>query len=174
MSCMGELGFTDFTDFTLGEERRRAVFAAVPSFMGFTGFVDFTTGEEPRSVKGSYEKQITDKKPSTEFVLYQKVALYLIAHPTQPETPLKVPVPGMPFDGKVPKPPVVPRGWKMGEILPLHSPALSGPGVTEDVFSQMMEGMGMGGLTGGPSGAPTGAPQIAEKKEKKEKKGKKK
>ncbi|KAI5820258.1 signal recognition particle, SRP19 subunit [Pyronema omphalodes] len=109
-----------------------------------------------------------------KFVLYQKVAQYLIAHPTQPETPLKVPVPGMPFDGKVPKPPVVPRGWKMGEILPLHSPALSGPGVTEDVFSQMMEGMGMGGLTGGPSAAPTGAPQIAEKKEKKDKKGKKK
>lgn len=46
----GVIGLMDFVDFTLGEERRRAVFSAIPSFMGFagfTGFVYFTTEEEP-------------------------------------------------------------------------------------------------------------------------------
>lgn len=72
----------------------------------------------------------------------------------------------MPFDGKAPKPPVVPRGWQLGSILPLHSPALSGPGVTDDIFKEMMGGMGMGGA---PSPSPHAGPAIEAKKEKKKK-----
>ena len=52
--------------------------------------------------------------------------------------------------------PAVPRGWKMGGILPLHSPALSGGGVSENILRDMMQemqeqggglpdGMGVGG-----------------------------
>jgi signal recognition particle subunit SRP19 len=106
---------------------------------------------------------------STEFLLHKAVGEYLKAHPTTPETPLKLRIPNVPYDGKPPRPPVVPRGWKMGTILPLHSPALSGPGVTEDIFKEMMEGMGMGGMAGAP-GASGGA--VEGKKEKKEKKKK--
>ncbi|KAF8251119.1 signal recognition particle, SRP19 subunit [Wilcoxina mikolae CBS 423.85] len=105
-----------------------------------------------------------------KFLLHKAVGEYLKAHPTTPETPLKLRIPNVPYDGKPPKPPIVPRGWKMGTILPLHSPALSGPGVTEDIFKEMMEGMGMGGLTGGAPGASGGA--VEGKKEKKEKKKK--
>ena len=41
-----------------------------------------------------------------------------------------------------PPPPAVPRGFKMGEILPLHSPALSGGGVSDNMFKDMMSEMG--------------------------------
>lgn len=47
----------------------------------------------------------------------------------------------MPKDGKM-IPPAIPRGSKIGKILPLHSPALSGGGVSDDFLKDMMEGMG--------------------------------
>ncbi|KAL7267769.1 signal recognition particle subunit [Rhizina undulata] len=100
-----------------------------------------------------------------KFCLYQEIAKYLQAHPTTRESPLKLRIPNMPFDGKIPEPPAVPRGWKMGSVLPLHSPALSGGGVGEDLFKEMMQGMGMPVDAGGPV-----AGEKLEKKEKKEKK----
>lgn len=104
-----------------------------------------------------------------EYVLYERVAGYLKLHPTTPSTPLKLRIPNVPFDGKPVEPPVVPRGWKLGSVLPLHSPALSGGGVTDDIFKDMMSGMGMPDM-GGPSGAGGQAsPQIEGKKEKKKK-----
>jgi len=62
-------------------------------------------------------------------------------------------------DGPAP-PPAVPRGWKMNTILPLHSPALSGGGVSENIFKDIMkevEGGGMPGLPGMGNGAVAGA-----------------
>lgn len=56
---------------------------------------------------------------------------------------------GMPIPDKPPPPPAVPRGWKIGSILPLHSPALSGGGVSENIFKDMMQEMSGGA---GPAG----------------------
>jgi len=97
-------------------------------------------------------------------LLFRAVGEHLQSHPATPETPLKLRIPNVPFDGKPAQPPVVPRGWKMSDILPLHSPALSGGGVTDDIFKEMMQGMGMGDTL--PSGS-GGAGAIKEKKEKK-------
>lgn len=89
--------------------------------------------------------------------------------------------------------PAVPRGWKMGEFLPYYSPAMTGGGVSENLFKDMMKemggagGAGMPGLPGGMDmaslmgamggmGGGSGAGEIEEGasggKKKKEKKGK--
>lgn len=65
--------------------------------------------------------------------------------------PVKAPLP----------PPATPRGWKIGTILPLHSAAVTGGGVSENLFKDMMAEMQ--GQAGGE--APT--PAIKPKKEKK-------
>lgn len=59
-----------------------------------------------------------------EHHLYKLIASYLKSHPTTEQSPLKLRVPGLPMpkDNKVPAP-AVPRGFKMGSILPLHSPS---------------------------------------------------
>merc|ERR1711939_201662 len=56
-------------------------------------------------------------------------------HPTTEEDSMRFKFQGMPppKDNKLPKP-AIPAGWKMGEILPLHSPALSGGGVSDNMF----------------------------------------
>ena len=41
-----------------------------------------------------------------------------------------------------PPPPAVPRGFHIGTILPLHSPALSGGGVSDNFLKDMMAEMG--------------------------------
>ena len=71
------------------------------------------------------------------------VAEYLRAHPTTEDSPLRLPMQGLPLpsDGKVPVP-AIPRGFKMGTILPLHSPALSGGGVSDNFLKDMMAEMG--------------------------------
>ena len=56
----------------------------------------------------------------------------------------------MPKDNKI-LPPAVPRGFKINKILPLHSPALSGGGVSDNLFKDMMAEMGGGAA--GPGGA---------------------
>ncbi|KAI1608462.1 signal recognition particle, subunit SRP19 [Exophiala viscosa] len=72
--------------------------------------------------------------------LYSVIGKWLKDHPTSKEDPLQVRIPGLPVPenfGKedIPKP----RGWKMGSILPIHSPAVSGGGVREDFFKEAME-----------------------------------
>lgn len=83
---------------------------------------------------------------------------------------------------KLPDAPSAPRGWKIGKILPIHSPAYSGGGVSDnplkDAMAEMqnMQGMpgmpqipgmpNMAGLMGEPSGG------SSEKKKKDKKKGK--
>ncbi|KAG0632951.1 signal recognition particle, SRP19 subunit [Tuber brumale] len=111
-----------------------------------------------------------DGKPTgnikNKFLLLRTIGEFLKANPTRPEDPLRLRIPNFPTDGKPPEPPAVPRGWKVGTILPTHSAALSGGGVSDDIFKEMMKDMGMD--AGGPGGG------AAEKKEKKEKKDKKK
>lgn len=89
--------------------------------------------------------------------------------------------------------PAVPKGWKMGELLPYYSPAMTGGGVSENLFKDMMKEMGgaggagmpgmpggmdmaslMGAMGGGMGGGASGAAEIEEGggKKKKEKKGK--
>lgn len=102
-----------------------------------------------------------------EHHLYILVAEYLRAHPPTQETPLKVPVQGLPR--KVVPPPAVPRGWKMGEILPLHSPGVTGGGVSENMFKDMMAEMGGEGGMGLDQGS-GGKGLEGEGKKKKEKK----
>lgn len=62
----------------------------------------------------------------------------------------------------------------MGTILPLHSPALSGGGVNENYFKDMMAEMqGQGGLPGMPGMMPGGGgAEVAAPKKKDKKKSK--
>lgn len=75
--------------------------------------------------------------------LHKMIAEYLKAHPTTDDSPLKLQLRGLPLpeDGKAPKP-SVPRGFKMGTVLPLHSPALTGGGVSDSFLQDMMQQMG--------------------------------
>lgn len=76
---------------------------------------------------------------------------------------------------KLPDAPPAPRGWKIGTILPIHSPAYSGGGVSDNPFKEAMaemQGMpgmpqipgmpGMPGMGGEPSGG--GADKKKDKK----------
>jgi signal recognition particle subunit SRP19 len=82
---------------------------------------------------------------------------------------------------KLPAAPAAPRGWKIGTILPIHSPAYSGGGVSDnplkDAMAEMQNMQGMPGMPQIP-----GMPNLAgmmgeasgggEKKKKDKKKGK--
>lgn len=96
-----------------------------------------------------------------EHHLYNLVAAYLKQHPTTEESPLRLRIPGMPPPVGPPPPPAVPKGWKMGTILPLHSAAVTGGGVSENLFKDMMQSM-----AGDPS-ASAGGGEVKTKKEKK-------
>lgn len=81
---------------------------------------------------------------------------------------------------KLPDAPAAPRGWKIGKILPIHSPAYSGGGVSDNPFKEAMAEMEkMGGMPGMPAGLPGMPPGMmgmgepsggGEAKKKKEKK----
>ncbi|KAK5662851.1 hypothetical protein OQA88_6262 [Cercophora sp. LCS_1] len=83
--------------------------------------------------------------------LYLLVAKHLQAHPaTDDAAALRVVVRGAPPPPQVeagkPWPrPAVPRGWKMGELLPYYSPAMTGGGVSENFLKDMMREMQGGG-----------------------------
>ena len=124
-----------------------------------------------------------------EHHLYTIISQHLKANPTTIETATKVLVPGMPPpDRTKPYPqPAVPKGWKIGTILPYYSPALTGGGVSENFLKDMMAEMsagggqlppgadmsalqnmmgGMGGMGGAGAGGPSAAPAKKEKKKK--------
>jgi signal recognition particle subunit SRP19 len=95
---------------------------------------------------------------------------------------MRMRIAGLPTPTKPAPPPAAPKGWKMGTILPLHSPALSGGGVNENYFKDMMQEMqGMQGQPGIPSlpagiesmfgggGAPSAPESPASKKKDKKK-----
>lgn len=76
-----------------------------------------------------------------EHHLYILVSTYLRSHPSTPHTPLRLRIQGMPAPEGPVEPPAVPLGWKMGTVLPLHSPALSGGGISENILRDMMQGV---------------------------------
>ena len=117
----------------------------------------------------------------TEHHLYTLISQHLLGHPTTPQSATLVRVPGVPPpDLSKPYPePAVPKGWKMSNILPYYSPGLTGGGVSENFFKEMMAEMqgqvpGMPNMVGmdGPSGSGSGSGVGAEVKPKKEKKKK--
>ncbi|KAF2461936.1 signal recognition particle protein [Lineolata rhizophorae] len=73
--------------------------------------------------------------------LYNLVSAYLKLHPATMETPLRFKIPGLPPPKDPSQGPAIPRGWKMNSILPLHSAALGGSGVSENFFKEMMAEM---------------------------------
>ncbi|KAI1076562.1 signal recognition particle, SRP19 subunit [Whalleya microplaca] len=102
-----------------------------------------------------YAKQVTNKHH-----LYILVAKHLRAHPTTEDSEalrrVRVPGLGTPEDGQPWPRPAVPRGWKMGELLPAYSAAMTGGGVSENAFKDMMKEMQGGpGGPGGAGGGPT-------------------
>jgi signal recognition particle subunit SRP19 len=89
--------------------------------------------------------------------LYVLVAAHLRANPTTDASrTLRMEVRGAPMPPAAQEPgkpwprPAVPRGWKMGELLPYYSPAMTGGGVSENFLKDMMKEMqGAGGGAGG-------------------------
>ena len=102
--------------------------------------------------------------------LYTLMAQYLREHPTQRNTPLRLRIQGLP-PPKEPLPePAIPRGWKINTILPLHSPALTGGGVSDNFLAEMMAEMGGGDVSGAAGSAnPSGSGSAKKKKDKKTK-----
>lgn len=78
-----------------------------------------------------------------EHHLYTLISKHLLANPTTEDSPMRLQLQGLPppKDNKAPQP-AIPRGFKMGNILPLHSPALSGGGVSDNFLKDMMAEMG--------------------------------
>ncbi|KAF2119915.1 signal recognition particle, SRP19 subunit [Lophiotrema nucula] len=99
--------------------------------------------------------------------LYILLSDYLRDHPTQRNTPLKLPIAGLPRPKEPLPEPAVPRGWKMNSILPLHSPALTGGGVSDNFLQDMMAEMQGEGAAG--SAASSGGEGKPRKKDKKKK-----
>lgn len=95
----------------------------------------------------------TGKGPAkNKHQLYKLVAQHLREHPTTEESPMRLRIAGVPTPNKPMPPPAAPKGWKMGTILPLHSPALSGGGVNENYFKDILSEMqGQGGMPGMPN-----------------------
>ncbi|KAM5351931.1 hypothetical protein ACJ41O_004654 [Fusarium nematophilum] len=76
--------------------------------------------------------------------LYRLVAEHLRENPTTEDSAgLRVRIAGQlqPEPGKPYPKPAVPRGWKMGELLPYLSNAMTGGGVSENLFKDMMREM---------------------------------
>ncbi|KAI9893298.1 MAG: signal recognition particle subunit [Vezdaea aestivalis] len=108
-----------------------------------------------------------DARVKNKHHLYILVATYLKNNPTTADTPTLLLPPGYPPpDPQKPTPePAIPRGWKMGAILPLHSPAMSGGGVSETFLQDMMAQM-QGGSGIPPTADSTDTKKKKEKKEK--------
>ena len=100
--------------------------------------------------------------------LYILVAKHLQAHPTTEQSrSLRTEVRGAPIPPQALEPgkpwprPAVPRGWKMGELLPYYSPAMTGGGVSENFLKEMMKEMQQQGGAGGTGGMPDMASLLA-------------
>lgn len=102
--------------------------------------------------------------------LMVKVAEYLRAHPTKREDPLRVQIRGMPEVKEALPQPAVPRGWKVNSVLPLHSPAVTGGGVSENFLKDVMSEMQ--GLPAGQGGQAESSGGKAAKKDKKDRRKK--
>lgn len=95
--------------------------------------------------------------------LYNLVAEQLQQNPTRPNDPLELKISGLPVPENFETYKVgVPRGWKMNKVLPVHSAAVSGGGVSDNFLKEAMEEMkamqGAGGQGQLPGGMGGGAP----------------
>ncbi|PSN75002.1 SRP19-domain-containing protein [Corynespora cassiicola Philippines] len=99
--------------------------------------------------------------------LYILIAQYLKANPTTTSTPFRLPIAGLPTPKELPEP-AIPKGWKMNTILPLHSPALTGGGVSENFLQDMMAEM-QGEMGGAGGSAASSGGEGKKKKDKKKK-----
>ncbi|KAK1765554.1 hypothetical protein QBC33DRAFT_579667 [Phialemonium atrogriseum] len=125
--------------------------------------------------RGSGAAQVKNKHH-----LYVLVARHLRENPTTEKSPaLWMRLPGAPLpDAAKPYPrPAVPKGWKIGELLPYYSPAMTGGGVSENFFKDMMKEMQGGGdmasiMAAAAGGSGGGGGGGGEEKKKKDKKGK--
>lgn len=146
----------------------------------------------PGRVKVALKKRSAGSNTTIEnkHHLYLLVAQHLRDNPTTEKSAgLRMRIGGQiqpPEDKPYPKP-AVPRGWKMNEYVPYLSAAMTGGGVSENLFGDIMKGMQGGadpmaalmgaasGGGGGGSGAGSGNASGAEeggKKKKDKKKGK--
>ncbi|KAL1800911.1 hypothetical protein ACET3X_001253 [Alternaria dauci] len=112
-----------------------------------------------------HQGKLVDDDVKNKHHLYILIAQHLKANPTQKNTPFRLPIAGLPMPKEMPEP-AIPKGWKMSKILPLHSPALTGGGVSENFMQDMMAEM-MGGDGG--SGANSGTESKKKIKDKKKK-----
>ncbi|KAG4440341.1 hypothetical protein IFR05_004193 [Cadophora sp. M221] len=94
--------------------------------------------------------------------LYTQVSAHLKKNLSTQKTASMVHVPGIPPpDKSKPYPePAVPKGWKMNTLLPHYSPALTGGGVSDNFFKDMMAEMQGAGGAGGAGGMP-GMPDLS-------------
>ncbi|KAJ5343774.1 Signal recognition particle [Penicillium brevicompactum] len=95
--------------------------------------------------------QLVNSKIKNKHHLYILVAQFLKANPTNEQSPYRLRIRGLPMPEKLPAAPAAPRGWKIGKILPIHSPAYSGGGVSDNPLKDAMAEMqGMQGQPGMP------------------------
>ncbi|KAK1760641.1 signal recognition particle, SRP19 subunit [Echria macrotheca] len=122
----------------------------------------------PGRVKVNLRAPHTQSKVKNKHHLYRLVGEYLVKNPvTEESEALRVVVRGAPppagqFEKSWPRP-AVPRGWKVGELLPYYSPAMTGGGVSENFLRDMMKEMQSqgGGNGGGPGGMGDMASMLA-------------
>ena len=121
----------------------------------------------PGRVKVNLRQQPPPAAVANKHHLYILVATHLRANPTTDQSrSLRMEVRGAPLPPQALEPgkpwprPAVPRGWKMGELLPYYSPAMTGGGVSENILKDMMKEMQQGG-GGGPGGMPDMAQLLA-------------
>ncbi|KAI6779814.1 Signal recognition particle SEC65 subunit-like protein [Emericellopsis cladophorae] len=141
----------------------------------------------PGRVKVGLKKAGAGTDVTNKHHLYLLIAQHLRENPTDDDSiGLRVRMGGQlqPEQGKPYPRPAVPRGWKMGELLPYTSAAMTGGGVSENLFKDMMSEMQGGGnpmaaLMGGAAGGGGGSGNASgadegggKKKDKKKKKGK--
>ncbi|CAK7265600.1 signal recognition particle subunit [Sporothrix epigloea] len=111
----------------------------------------------PGRVKVDLKQSTTVKNKHHLYIL---VARHLAAHPTTEDSiglreTVRGAPPPPPRTAAYPRP-AVPRGWKMPQLVPYLSPAMTGGGVSENLFQDVMKEMqgaggpgGLGALGGG-------------------------
>lgn len=102
--------------------------------------------------------------------LYRIIAEWLRQNPTAADDPLKLPIRGLPMPEGDLEPPPKPRGWHINDIIPLHSAAMTGGGVSENMLKDFQAAMQEQDPT---VVSPSSTAEGASKKKKKDK-GKKK
>ena len=93
----------------------------------------------PASKDGSAEHSPLHPLYKCKAHLFLALGKYLQQYPTQEADVLRLKIPGLPVPEGGYKRPEVPRGWRVGELVPLHSNAVSGGGVSDNFFKEAME-----------------------------------